>query len=154
MEFALSKIRSQSKSGLENQRRAAYLLNAVEETIKEQKEPLVPISYFGTIMSLIENAPTDDDSIIIAATYLLSFVFPYLPTSVLRLKFEDIADLFKRLMEAFEEHAPIIRSVILIYLVDWMFRRTLMCPRYYCLAITIEQKFVSDYFGIMLGSAS
>ena len=73
-------------------------------------------------MSLIENAPEDDDSIIIAATYLLSVIFPSLPSTVLKLKFEDIADLFKRLMDAFEEHAPIIRSVMNQFnLVDGMF---------------------------------
>ena len=50
MEEQLGKIRLQSKSGLENQRKASFLLNAVEETIREQQEPLVPISYFGTLV--------------------------------------------------------------------------------------------------------
>ena len=112
MEQALSKIRLQCKSGLENQRKAAFLLKAIEEALLEQKEPLVPISYFGSLMSLIENSPENDDSVIIAATYLLSIISPEMPPSILKFKFEDISDLFSRLLDAFDENAPIVRSVI------------------------------------------
>jgi hypothetical protein len=51
MEDIFEKIRNQSNSGLENQRKVAILLKAVEETIIEQQETLVPISYFGSLVN-------------------------------------------------------------------------------------------------------
>ena len=45
------KIRTQTTSGLENQKQAAVILTAIEETIREQNEQLTPLAYFGALVS-------------------------------------------------------------------------------------------------------
>ena len=82
-----SKVRSQLKSGLQNQRQAAILLAAIDETIKEQGESLNPIPYFGSLMVVLDQQKdvepiksvekyTTSGDLLTAVTYLLSILFP------------------------------------------------------------------------------
>ncbi|KAJ3179679.1 hypothetical protein HDU87_002885 [Geranomyces variabilis] len=128
LEFASNdlfvKIRSQTTSGLENQKQAAIILAAVEETIVEQNEQLTPLAYFGALMTILEQqrsanptaaaAPTTADSlgIMVAVTYLLAIVFPRIPGAILKLKFETIAQTLGATLEVYQEDQPLVRSVL------------------------------------------
>jgi uncharacterized membrane-anchored protein YhcB (DUF1043 family) len=90
-------------------KQVSILLNAVDETIKEQSEELSPIAYFGTLMSIIEDAT--DLTVVVSCTYLLSIVFQHVPHSVLKLKFDDISTLFEKLLISYQDNAPIVRAV-------------------------------------------
>ncbi|KAJ3275758.1 hypothetical protein HDV01_007225 [Terramyces sp. JEL0728] len=118
----LSKIRTQINSGLENQKKAAVLLTAIEESIQEQGEQLIPMAYFGTIMTIIDQSFEGDNSIIPAAVYILSVVFPRyfithssISSNILRLKFADITSIFQKIISTFNEDAPTVRGVINCY---------------------------------------
>ncbi|KAH6581278.1 hypothetical protein BASA61_009166 [Batrachochytrium salamandrivorans] len=116
-----SKVRGNSSSGLENQRQVAVLLAAIEQTIQEQNEPLVPWAYFGALMTIVEqqqsvsqNSDTSNDSVALlsASVYLLAMVFPRISTNTLRLKFTQIADALVGLLESRSDQAPLLRSTI------------------------------------------
>ncbi|KAL2920085.1 pre-rRNA processing protein [Polyrhizophydium stewartii] len=116
-----NRVRSQTGSGLENQRQVAVLLTAVEQTIVEQGEQLVPLAYFGALMTVVEQQQkaaaddgmgTDSTAMLAAATYLLAMVFPRIPAAVLRFKFQQVAEVFVGLLDLHDDHAPLVRSVI------------------------------------------
>ncbi|KAI9209400.1 armadillo-type protein [Polychytrium aggregatum] len=112
------KIRSQANSNLENQKQAAFILLAVEETIKEQNERLSPLAYFGALMTILEQqsaaaaGDASKENIIVAVTYLLSIVFPRVPSNVLKLKFADITKTLSETLELHQQHAPLVRALI------------------------------------------
>ncbi|KAJ3299773.1 hypothetical protein HK104_007051 [Borealophlyctis nickersoniae] len=114
----LVKIRTQTNSGLENQKQTAILLTAVEETIREQNEQLTPLAYFGALMTILEQQreqavhDAEKQVILVGVTYLLAIVFPRVPATVLRLKFQDIAKSLGATIEAHQELAPLVRSII------------------------------------------
>ncbi|TPX37629.1 hypothetical protein SmJEL517_g00697 [Synchytrium microbalum] len=112
------KIRHQTSSKLENQRQAALVLRAVEDTIKEQGEELVPLAYFGAMMTMLEQqqavkaTESEQEQLVIAVTYLLSFVFPRIPPAVFRAKLSDIATPLTATLESHVQNAPITRAVL------------------------------------------
>ncbi|KAJ3156226.1 hypothetical protein HDU86_003990 [Geranomyces michiganensis] len=122
LEFASNdlfvKIRSQTTSGLENQKQAAIILAAVEETIVEQNEQLTPLAYFGALMTILEQQRSansngaDSLDIMVAVTYLLAIVFPRIPGSILKLKFETIAQTLGATLEVYQEDQPLVRSIL------------------------------------------
>ncbi|KAJ3043390.1 hypothetical protein HDV00_005088 [Rhizophlyctis rosea] len=113
-----TKIRTQTSSGLENQKQAAVILMAVEETIREQNEALTPLAYFGALMTIMEQqreqAIHDEDKkgILVAVSYLLAIVFPRIPVNIQKLKFQDISKTLGATLEAHQEQAPLVRSII------------------------------------------
>ncbi|KAI8912901.1 armadillo-type protein [Powellomyces hirtus] len=116
-----SKIRSQTNSGLVNQKQAAIILAAVEETIQDQNEQLTPLAYFGALMTILEqqrSLPGDNTTaseslgIMVAVTYLLAIVFPRIPSSILKLKFHDIAKTLGATLELYQDDQPLVRSVL------------------------------------------
>ncbi|KAJ3038514.1 hypothetical protein HK097_003149, partial [Rhizophlyctis rosea] len=112
------KIRTQTSSGLENQKQAAVILTAIEETIREQNEQLTPLAYFGALMTIMEQqreqAVQDEEKkgILVAVAYLLAIVFPRIPANILKLKFQDIARTMGGTLEAHQEQAPLVRSIL------------------------------------------
>ncbi|KAJ3086152.1 hypothetical protein HK102_013466, partial [Quaeritorhiza haematococci] len=111
------KIRTQTNSQLENQKQAAVLLRAVEETILEQNEPLAPLAYFGALMTILEQQKgvVSGDSrvtVVVAATYLLAVVFPRISPVILRRKFQDIAKCLGSTIEIHQKEAPLVRSIL------------------------------------------
>ncbi|KAI9349427.1 armadillo-type protein [Zopfochytrium polystomum] len=113
------RVRSQVNSGLENQRKAAHLLIAIENTIKQQNEPCVPLSYFGALMTLLEqqNILEDQerdesyDSMVMATAHLLSLVFPRIPTNILRLKFGPVSTTISEALQANQSLGPLMRDL-------------------------------------------
>ncbi|KAJ3416188.1 hypothetical protein HDV05_002833 [Chytridiales sp. JEL 0842] len=113
-----AKVRQQVNSGLENQRRVAMLLNAVEATIKEQKEQCSPLAYFGALMTLLEQQNShsnskDAEGIAVAASSLLAIVFPRIPSNILRLKLSVIATTLTGSIKTFHTAAALVRDLTL-----------------------------------------
>ncbi|KAI8820144.1 armadillo-type protein [Fimicolochytrium jonesii] len=112
------KIRTQTNSGLDNQKQAALILAAVEETITEQGEQLTPLAYFGALMTILSQQATGGEAVpeaqglVAAATYLLAIVFPRVPSAILKLKFEDIAKTVGVILEMYQEDQPLVRAVL------------------------------------------
>lgn len=117
LEEKLLRIRSQGTSKLENQKKLALVLNAVEENIDDQKNSRNPVSYFVSFMSLldqctdVESNQLKDAGLATSATYFLDIVFPFTPAPLLRSKFPEI---ITRLAPALNEanDAPLLRSAI------------------------------------------
>ncbi|KNC98554.1 mRNA-binding protein RRP12 [Spizellomyces punctatus DAOM BR117] len=114
---ALVKIRSQTNSGLENQKQAAIILTAVEEAIQEQGEQLTPLAYFGALMTILEQqrataVDAEQRGVLVAVTHILSIVFPRIPSSILRLKFDDVSRTLGGTLEAYQDEQPLVRSVL------------------------------------------
>ncbi|KAI9105642.1 armadillo-type protein [Phlyctochytrium arcticum] len=123
----LAKVRAQTTSGLANQRQPALILTAIEETIKEQGEELVPMAYFGALLTILESqrpvmatlagemeesGKEETRGTLAAVTYLLGIVFPEVPGAILKLKFDDIAQLLGATLEACHSDQPVTRAVL------------------------------------------
>jgi len=107
------KIRTQINSSLENQKEAALVLQAVDQTIREQGQTPNAVAYFAALMTVLDQQKESDNlSIISAITYLLSIVFPKLPASILKVKFQDISVIVSSVLERYQSHAPLARSII------------------------------------------
>ncbi|OUM63363.1 hypothetical protein PIROE2DRAFT_61341 [Piromyces sp. E2] len=107
------KIRSQINSSLENQKEAALVLQAVDQTIREQGQTPNAVAYFAALMTVLDQQKDLDNlNIISAITYLLSIVFPRLPASILKVKFQDISVILSSVLERYQTHAPLARSII------------------------------------------
>lgn len=107
------KIRSQINSSLENQKEAALVLQAVDQTIREQGQTPTAVAYFAALMTVLDQQKESENiGIISAITYLLSIVFPRLPASILKVKFQDISVILSSVLEKHQSHAPLARSVI------------------------------------------
>ncbi|KAJ3341073.1 hypothetical protein HDU93_005705 [Gonapodya sp. JEL0774] len=106
----LAKVRSQSNSGLENQRKAAGLLVAVDQTIAERNEVPTATAYFGSLMTLLDHQQeSSDEDLLAAIVYLLSIVFSHVPSSVLRIKFPAVSTILAELLEAHLANGPLVR---------------------------------------------
>ncbi|KAI9263281.1 NUC173 domain-containing protein [Phascolomyces articulosus] len=111
MEAKFEKIRRQANSKLENQKLYARTLIAIEETIREQNGTLSPVAYFGAIMTTLQ-ATASENEVTGALLYLLNDVFPDLPQSVLRSKFNDIMPILEGVYELNKDQQPVVRSII------------------------------------------
>ncbi|KAG2219452.1 hypothetical protein INT45_008100 [Circinella minor] len=111
MDVKFEKIRRQVNSKLENQKLYARTLIAIEETIREQNGTLSPVAYFGAIMTTLQ-ATASDNEVTGALLYLLNEVFPVLPQSVIRSKFNDIMPILEGVYELNKDQQPIVRSII------------------------------------------
>ncbi|KAI8896755.1 armadillo-type protein [Globomyces pollinis-pini] len=113
LQAQLNGIKQQTNSGLDNQKQAAILLKAVEETIVEQNGELSPIAYFGTLMTIVEQAITNESPVISPSVYLLAIIFPKINANVLKLKFTDIASMLESILVQYNNDAPVVRSTII-----------------------------------------
>ncbi|KAI9490962.1 NUC173 domain-containing protein [Zychaea mexicana] len=111
MEAKFEKIRKQVNSKLENQKLYARTLIAIEETIREQNGALSPVAYFGAIMTTLQ-ATGAEGEVAGALVYLLDVVFPDLPQSVVRSKFNDVMPILEGVYEMNKEQQPVVRSII------------------------------------------
>lgn len=116
LEDKLGKIRTQLSSKLDNQKRLALVLNAVEENLDEQHNDRTPVAYFVLFLLLLDQSVTDDtivDSGLATATaYFLDLVFPYTPGALLRSRFGDILAKLASALTHPEAEAPLVRSTI------------------------------------------
>lgn len=116
LEDKLQRIRQHSSSKLENQKRLALILAAVEENIDEQNNVRSPVTYVVSFLSLLDQCITDDsitDADLAASTaYFLDLVFPFTPRPLLRSKFPQILTKLATPLTHADSDAPLVRSTI------------------------------------------
>ncbi|KAG1462814.1 hypothetical protein G6F55_002744 [Rhizopus delemar] len=111
MEAKLERIRKQVNSKLDNQKLYAQTLIAIEETIQERNEQLTSTAYFAAMMTTLQSSQGSAE-LVGALIYLLDEVFPYLPHTVLRSRFNEVHTILERVYEEHKEEQPVVRSVL------------------------------------------
>ncbi|KAK9761420.1 pre-rRNA processing protein, partial [Basidiobolus ranarum] len=116
MEDIFSKVRTQVKSTLDNQKRVATTLLAVEKTLKEKDIDPSPTAYLTTLLDLLQELPSvesaEENESKAALVYLLSFVLPHLPQDVLKAEYSQLLTTFVDTLEGNKTSAPITRATI------------------------------------------
>ncbi|KAK9475750.1 NUC173 domain-containing protein [Lipomyces japonicus] len=116
LESKLDRIRLHKTSKLANQSQLAVILNAVEETLKEQETELTASAYVIALLSLVGQAFSGSDitnpELASSAVYLLDIVLPYAPSSLLISKFSSILSLLSPALTHADSTSALIRSAI------------------------------------------
>ncbi|KAI9820675.1 MAG: hypothetical protein M1827_005044 [Pycnora praestabilis] len=110
----LDKIRS---SKLQNQHSTIIVLNAVEDTLRDQKTTFTPTAYFAAIVALLSQSISSSNGVVnkelaTSVVYLLDLVTPYVPQPLLRSKFSPILTNLAPTLTYKEAEAPLLRSSI------------------------------------------
>ncbi|KAI9697279.1 MAG: hypothetical protein M1836_004843 [Candelina mexicana] len=111
----LDKIRSSPK--LQNQHETAIVLNAVEETLRDQKTEPSPTAYFAAVLALLNQSISPTKGIVnkelaTSLVYLLDLVTPHVPQALLRSKFSQILTNLAPALTHQEAEAPLLRPSI------------------------------------------
>ena len=121
LEDRLSKVRAQVNSGLENQKRIAITLTAVEENIKDldiNNTAKNLVNYVVAFISLLDQAidPTThnitDTHGATSAVYLLDIVLHYVPKKLLKSKFAELLTKFAPCITDENTEPLLIKSAI------------------------------------------
>ncbi|KAF2839689.1 NUC173-domain-containing protein [Patellaria atrata CBS 101060] len=136
----LDKIRSSPKQ--QNQQQTAVVLNAVEDTLRDQKSEPTPTAYFAALLSLLGQYISSEKGIVnkdvlSAVVYLLDLVTPHVPAPLLRSKFSQILASLAPALTHSDADAPLLRSSIgclesLLAIQDaqsWTLPQTQISPR-------------------------
>lgn len=115
LEERLDKIRSSPK--LQNQQQTAVVLNAVEDTLRQQNTEATPTAYFAALLSLQNQYISNEKGIVnkevaYAVIYLLDLVTSYVPAPILRSKFPRILESLAPALTHSEAEAPLLRASI------------------------------------------
>lgn len=120
--FELDKIRAAQKSKIPAQSRAAHLLLAIDETLKESNHAPSPTFYFAsllaTLQSFTERHNSSQRDATAAAAYLLGLVAPFVSPAVLVAKSDVIIAVLEHLYKSLmldEDSAPITKSALAIF---------------------------------------
>lgn len=115
----LARIRDHKSSKLENQKKLAIILSAVEESLDEEKTERTPVAYFVSFLALLNQSVTDDEedgikNIELASStlYFLDLIAPYASPSLLKAKFVAILSKLRPVLASPKADAPILRSSI------------------------------------------
>ncbi|KAI9718191.1 MAG: hypothetical protein M1812_004181 [Candelaria pacifica] len=111
----LDKIRSSPK--LQNQHETAIVLNAVEETLRDQKTEPTPTAYFAAVLALLNQSISPTKGIVnkelaTSLVYLLDLVTPHVPHALLRSKFSQVLTNLAPTLTHPEAEAPLLRPSI------------------------------------------
>lgn len=91
---SLSGIRLQINSGLENQRKLAMILMAIEENLSQQHQDKTPAAYFVSFLALLDNCSSNgeitDFEMASGALYFLALVSKHTSKGLLQPRFADI----------------------------------------------------------------
>lgn len=116
MEDKLQRIRHQVNSKLDNQKKLALILSAVEENIDEQGNTRTPVAYVVSFLSLLDQCINDeqivDESLATSTAYFLDLVFPFTPKQLLKSKFSQILTKLATPLTHPDADAPLVRSTI------------------------------------------
>ncbi|KAJ9149284.1 Ribosomal RNA-processing protein 12 [Pleurostoma richardsiae] len=108
----LDKIR---RPNLQSQQQTGLVLQAVEETLKEQKSEPTPTAYFAALLALLNQYNSQSSAnrdLATAVVYLLDVVTPYAPQPLLRAKFTQILTLLAPVISQPDADAPLLRPSI------------------------------------------
>ncbi|KAF2768049.1 NUC173-domain-containing protein [Teratosphaeria nubilosa] len=111
----LDKIRSSPK--LQNQQQTAVVLNAIEDTLRQQKSESTPTAYFAALLSLLGQYISIEKGIVNkevahAVVYLLDLVTSHVPAPLLRSKFPHILGSLAPALTHPEAESPLLRASI------------------------------------------
>ncbi|KAI0484441.1 pre-rRNA processing protein Rrp12 [Xylariaceae sp. FL0804] len=112
LEAKLDKIRSPN---LQSQQQTVVILNAVEETLKEQNTPATPTGYFAALLALLNQSAGNgqvNNELTHSVVYLLDIVTPYAPQPLLRSKFTQILQLLAPVLLLANAEAPLLRPSV------------------------------------------
>ncbi|KAI5863438.1 NUC173-domain-containing protein [Durotheca rogersii] len=112
LEEKLDKIRSPN---LQSQQQTHVILNAVEETLKEQNSQPTPTGYFAALLALLDQSLKNgqiNKELTPSVVYLLDVVTPYAPQPLLRSKFTQILTLLAPVLLLEDAEAPLLRPSI------------------------------------------
>ncbi|KAK7948984.1 uncharacterized protein PG986_009870 [Apiospora aurea] len=112
LEEKLDKIRSPN---LQSQQQTVVILNAVEETLKEQDTPRTPTGYFAALLALLNQSIANgqiNKELTPAVIYLLDLITPYAPQPLLRSKFTQILQLLAPVLLLADAEAALLKSSV------------------------------------------
>ncbi|KAK8862963.1 ARM repeat-containing protein [Apiospora arundinis] len=112
LEEKLDKIRSPN---LQSQQQTVVILNAVEETLKEQDTPRTPTGYFAALLALLNQSIANgqiNKDLTPAVIYLLDVITPYAPQPLLRSKFTQILQLLAPVLLLADAEAALLKSSV------------------------------------------
>ncbi|OMJ24586.1 Ribosomal RNA-processing protein 12 [Smittium culicis] len=112
LDFELNKIRRLSSSNLQNQQQFAGTLIAIEETLKEQGQPLVPSSYAATLMTLLDQHKEASLDFVGPILYILAAILPFVPQSVIQAQFSSIMSILSTSLDLSKADPMTLRSVL------------------------------------------
>ncbi|TID24138.1 NUC173-domain-containing protein [Venturia nashicola] len=115
LEAKLERIRSHTK--LQNQQETRVVLNAVEDTLRDQNSEFTPTAYFAALLSLLDQFLSASKGLVnkdvaTAVVYLLDLVTPHVPKPVLRSKFSHILKKLGTALTSTDSDAPLLRPSI------------------------------------------
>ncbi|KAI0432890.1 NUC173 domain-containing protein [Xylaria sp. FL1042] len=112
LEEKLDKIRSPN---LQSQQQTVVVLNAVEETLKEQNSSATPTGYFAALLALLNQSAGEgkgNQELTAPIVYLLDIVTPFAPQPLLRAKFTQILTLLAPVLLLAGADAPLLKPSI------------------------------------------
>ncbi|KAL4777512.1 NUC173 domain-containing protein [Aspergillus nidulans var. acristatus] len=110
----LEKIKSPK---LQNQHHTAVVLNAVEDTLRDQKADFSPTAYFAALLALLSQSLSAAQGIVnkdlaTSVVYLLDITTNYVPAPILQSKFSQILTSLAPALSLPEVDAPLLRPSI------------------------------------------
>ncbi|KAL4978559.1 NUC173 domain-containing protein [Aspergillus desertorum] len=110
----LEKIKSPK---LQNQHHTAVVLNAVEDTLRDQKADFSPTAYFAALLALLSQSLSAAQGIVnkdlaTSVVYLLDITTTYVPAPILQSKFSQILTSLAPALSLPEVDAPLLRPSI------------------------------------------
>ncbi|KAL9099466.1 MAG: hypothetical protein Q9163_005044, partial [Psora crenata] len=98
-------------------KQTAVVLTAVEDTLKSQNYDFTPTAYFAALLALLSQSVSPANGIVnkelaTSVVYLLDVVATYVPSQLLRSKFEQILHSLAPVLTSHDIEAPLIRSSI------------------------------------------
>ncbi|KAK7203887.1 NUC173 domain-containing protein [Myxozyma melibiosi] len=116
LESKLDRIRLHKTSKLQHQKQLSVILDAVEQTLKEQNTELSPSAYVIALLSLLNQAFSDDEiknpELASSVVYLLDTVLPHAPPQLLISKFASILVYISPSLTHADASPALIRSAI------------------------------------------
>eukprot|EP00124_Ichthyophonus_hoferi_P002367 Ihof_evm5s158 gene=Ihof_evmTU5s158 len=104
LEQVFAKVHRHMNSPMEAHKEACAVLECVKEVIVAEGGVESETAYFATLMTLLEKHKDDSDALaaVTAVAYLLSLIFPRVPSTVLRSRFSDAATV---IMQTLSSHS-------------------------------------------------
>ncbi|KAL4910159.1 hypothetical protein BDW74DRAFT_48930 [Aspergillus multicolor] len=102
---------------LQNQHHTAVVLNAVEDTLRDQKADFSPTAYFAALLALLSQSLSAAQGIVnkdlaTSVVYLLDITTNYVPAPILQAKFSQILTSLAPALSLPEVDAPLLRPSI------------------------------------------
>ncbi|KAK9464334.1 NUC173 domain-containing protein [Lipomyces arxii] len=116
LESKLARIRQHRTSKLPHQKQLATILDAIEQTLKEEETELTPSAYVVALLSLLGQDLTDieltKEDVASSSIYLLDSIIPHVSQPLLREKSGPLLSYLNPLLEQPDVTSGLLRSTI------------------------------------------